>query len=69
MKILITALVLLACGSHAHAQSTTQRDAPTTRFYDSRGNSVGSATTYGNTTTFYGANGSVVGRATRQGQR
>jgi hypothetical protein len=69
MKILITALVLLACGSHAYAQSTTQRDAPTTRFYDSRGNSAGSATTYGNTTTFYGANGSVTGRATRQGQR
>ena len=65
MKILITALVLLACGSHAHAGSTVQRDAPTTRFYDSRGSSVGSATTYGNTTTFYGANGSVIGHATR----
>ena len=30
----------------AHAQ--TKRDAPTTRFYDSRGNLTGSASTYGN---------------------
>jgi hypothetical protein len=54
---------------HSHAQSTTQRDAPTTRFYTPNGSSAGSATTYGNTTTFYGANGGVTGRATRQGQR
>jgi hypothetical protein len=65
--VLVTTLA--AAVSPAHAGSTVQRDAPTTRFYDSRGSSVGSATTYGNTTTFYGANGSVTGRATRQGQQ
>jgi hypothetical protein len=80
MKILITALVLFAWASHAHAEwgtepdpnerlliqhSTTQRDAPTTRFYTPDGKSAGSATTYGNTTTFYGPDGRVTDRATR----
>ena len=69
MKILITALVLLACGSHAHAQSTTQRDAPTTRFYTPNGSSAGSATTYGNTTRFYDSRGNSVGTATTNGGR
>jgi hypothetical protein len=31
----------------AHAASTAQRDAPTVRFYDAKGNSAGTATTYG----------------------
>jgi hypothetical protein len=35
------------------AASTVQRDAPTTRFYDARGNVTGSASTYGNVTKFY----------------
>jgi hypothetical protein len=68
MTKLFLATALIATATPALAGSTVQRDAPTTRFYDSRGNSVGSATTYGNTTTFYGADGRVVGRATRQGR-
>jgi hypothetical protein len=44
--------------------STIQRDAPTTRFYDSRGHSLGSASTYGNTTRFYDARGNHIGTAT-----
>jgi hypothetical protein len=34
------------------------------RYYDSRGNSLGTSTTTGNTTTFYGPGGNVTGRAT-----
>jgi YD repeat-containing protein len=44
--------------------STIQRDAPTTRFYDSRGNVTGSASTYGNTTKYYDARGNLTGSAT-----
>jgi hypothetical protein len=43
-----------------------QRDQPTTRFYDSRGNSTGTASTNSSgTTTFYDARGNVVGRSTK----
>jgi hypothetical protein len=65
MKILI-AIALIAAASPALAQSTTQRDAPTTRFYTPDGRSAGSATTYGNTRTFYDARGNVTGRAYNQ---
>jgi hypothetical protein len=51
----------------AFAGSTVQHDAPTTRFYDSRGNSLGSASTYGNTTKFYDARGNLTGSATMKG--
>jgi YD repeat-containing protein len=46
-----------------------QRDAPTTRFYDSRGNVAGSASTYGNTTRFYDARGNSIGSSTTTGRR
>jgi hypothetical protein len=61
---------LAAFVSPAHAQSsTTQRDAPTTRFYTPNGSSAGTASTYGNTTTFYDAGGHVTGRATTNNGR
>ena len=69
MKTMMIAIALIAAASPAFAQSTTQRDAPTVRFYTPDGKSAVSASTYGNTTTFYGADGRVTGRATRQGQR
>jgi hypothetical protein len=69
MKILITALVLFAWASPALAGSTTQRDAPTTRFYTPDGKSAGTASTSGNTAKFYAPDGKLVGSATRQGQR
>jgi hypothetical protein len=43
---------------------TTQRDAPTTRFYTPGGKSAGSAATYGNTTIFHALDGRLVGNAT-----
>jgi hypothetical protein len=43
--------------------STVQRDAPTTRFYDSRGNVTGSASAYGTTTRFYAPDGKPIGSA------
>jgi hypothetical protein len=61
MKTLIIAAALAAIGSGALAESTMQRDAPTTRFYDSRGNSIGSASTYGNRTDYYDARGNHTG--------
>jgi hypothetical protein len=61
LALLILAAMVLA--TPAMAGSTTQRDAPTTRFYDSRGNSTGSASTYGNQTKFYDARGNHVGTA------
>jgi YD repeat-containing protein len=70
-KFILAALVaaLIALSLPAHAGSTVQRDAPTTRFYDSRGNATGSASTYGNTTRFYDARGNSIGTATRNGRR
>jgi YD repeat-containing protein len=60
---LVAATVLLA--TPALAGSTAQRDAPTTRFYDARGNSMGTATTNSSgTTTFYDARGNLVGHST-----
>jgi hypothetical protein len=56
-------LAVLGYVSAAHAAGTTQRDAPTTRFYDSRGNVTGSASTYGNQTRFYDARGNHTGTA------
>jgi YD repeat-containing protein len=35
------------------------------RFYDARGNTLGTSTTVGRTTTFYDARGNVTGRASR----
>jgi hypothetical protein len=49
----IAAIIILISTVSSHAGSTVQRDAPTTRFYDSRGNVTGSASTYGNTTRFF----------------
>ena len=66
LVVFLVLLPLLFVSSCAHAGSTTQRDAPTTRFYNSRGNSTGSASTYGNTTRFYDSRGNSVGTATRQ---
>jgi YD repeat-containing protein len=66
-KILTTILLLLS--TPAIAGSTTQRDAPTTRFYDARGNVTGSATIYGNTTKFYASDGRLIGSATTNGRR
>ena len=65
MKILImTVLALIAWALHAYAGSTTQRDAPTTRFYTPDGKSAGTASTHGNTTKFYAPDGKLVGSAT-----
>jgi hypothetical protein len=60
--IAIPILVALL-SSLAHAGSTVQRDASTTRFYDSRGSVTGSASTYGNTTRFYAPDGKPIGSA------
>jgi YD repeat-containing protein len=65
----VAAVVILVSTVASHAGSTVQRDAPTTRFYDARGNVTGSASTYGNTTKFYAPNGSPVGSTTRNGSR
>ena len=61
--------VLAAVVSPAHAGSTVQRDAPTTRFYTPDGKSAGTASTYGNTTKFYGPDGKLTGSATRNRTR
>jgi hypothetical protein len=53
----------------AHAESTAQRDAPTTRFYTSDGKSAGRATTYGTTTKFYAPDGRLVGSAAQNSGR
>jgi YD repeat-containing protein len=55
----------LAVTTPALAGSTEQRDAPTTRFYDARGKSTGSASTYGNTTKFYDERGNLIGSMQR----
>jgi hypothetical protein len=54
---------IVASQSEPLSHSTTQRDAPTVRFYDSRGNVTSSASTYGNTTRFFDARGNTIGRA------
>ena len=69
MRRLILAIALIAASTPALAGSTTQRDAPTTRFSTPDGKSAGTASTYGNTTKFYAPDGKLVGSVTRQGQR
>jgi hypothetical protein len=71
---LFAILILLASAwwvapARAQHASTVQRDAPTTRFYDSRGNLTGAATTYGNQTKFYAPNGQHTGTATHSSAR
>lgn len=46
------------------SRAETQHDAPTTMFYDARGNSTGTASRYGNTVKFYAPNGSLLGSST-----
>jgi hypothetical protein len=69
MKTLIAIALMIAVTSPALADSTTQRDAPTTKFYDSRGTITGSASTYGNTTNFYDARGNKIGSSTTRNGR
>jgi len=61
--IIAAALMTLTSVAPAFAASTVQRDAPTTRFYDARGNVTGSASTYGNQTKFYAPDGKLIGSA------
>jgi hypothetical protein len=64
--ILAAALIMALAPVPAHAQSTTQRDAPTTRFYDARGNSVGTATRDSQgTTVFRDSRGNTIGRSSK----
>jgi len=62
--IIAAALMTLTSVAPAFAASTVQRDAPTTRFYDARGNVTGSTSTYGTTSKLYGADGRLLGTAT-----
>jgi hypothetical protein len=57
MKTLIVMTVLALSVIGAQAQQV--------RYYDSRGNSLGTSSRTGNTTTFYNSRGSVIGRASR----
>jgi hypothetical protein len=67
MKILSLAFVFLGsvATAAAGADSTTQRDAPTARFYTPDGKSAGTATTYGDSTKFYAPDGRLLGSTTR----
>ena len=65
MKEIIAATLMMLTVAPAFAASTVQRDAPTVRFYDARGNVTGSASTYGNITKFYGPDGWLVGTGKR----
>ena len=69
MTRLLIAATLAILAVPALAESTVQRDAPTTRFYDSRGNLTGSATTYGNQTNYYAPSGQHTGTATHNSGR
>jgi hypothetical protein len=66
-KLLLAAIMAAAVAAPAMAQtSTTQRDQPTTRLYDSRGNATGTASTDSQgTTTFRDSRGNVTGSTTR----
>jgi YD repeat-containing protein len=55
IKLIVLAMVAVLTAAAAQDSS---------KFYDKRGNSIGSATTTGNTTTFYDARGNKVGTAT-----
>lgn len=61
----ITLLLLIAGVIYTFVEPAhpAERDAPTVRFYDSRGNSTGTATTYGNVTKFYAPDGRLMGSA------
>lgn len=67
--IILTAAALAALATPALAGSSTQRDAPTTRYYDNRGHMTGSASTYGNQTRFYDSRGNHVGTAIHRSGR
>lgn len=60
VQIIIAVVWLAATLTTAAAQQS-----PQTRFRDSRGSTVGTATTSGNTTTFRDARGSTTGTARR----
>jgi hypothetical protein len=51
-RALLGLALLASVATPAAAGSTVQRAAPTTRFYDARGNPTGTASTYGNQTKF-----------------
>jgi hypothetical protein len=62
-------LVLALSATTAHAESTVQRDQPTTRFYTADGKSAGSATTYsGGQTNIYAPDGKHIGTTVRADQ-
>ena len=70
----IAAVMILTSTLTSHAdplpRSTAQHDQPTTRFYDSRGSSLGTASTNSEgRTTFYDSRGSVVGHSFSNGSR
>lgn len=58
MRVIV---ILLLLTTSALAESTAQRDAPTTKFYDSRGNKTGSATQYGDQIRIYDSRGNSIG--------
>jgi YD repeat-containing protein len=58
MKLAITIVLALSATVSARAEDQS-------RFYDARGNSLGTAATTGNTTTFRDALGRTTGTATR----
>jgi hypothetical protein len=64
--LVVLASILIVAFAYG-AESTTQRDAPTVRFYTPDAKSAATASTYGNTTKFYAPDGKLVGSATRQG--
>ena len=61
IAIVIIGGFLFAFVHSSRAESTVQRDAPTTRFYDSRGKSTGSASQYGDQIKLYDDKGKLVG--------
>ena len=63
---IMACLLILGAVSARSAESTVQRDAPTTRFYDSRGNSTGSASRYGDQIKLYDQRGNLVGTISSQ---
>ncbi|HEY2242607.1 MAG TPA: hypothetical protein VGH47_00100 [Xanthobacteraceae bacterium] len=66
---IVLALNALPVPAQSQSGSTTQHDAPTTRYYTSDGRPAGSASTYGNTTKFYAPDGRLVGSATTNSER
>jgi YD repeat-containing protein len=68
VKVLLTVLAVIALmTASAAAQSRTQTNGPSTRYYDARGNSLGTSSTSGNTRTNYDASGRVISRETTSG--